>query len=342
MTILFIGDPHLKITRFELSLSFLKWVNALIVDLKPDWVVNLGDTFDTHAVTRSEIMSEFRNHLDVVMKHTKSKYFYLLGNHDMYKPNDSKYHALRAMDGIHPGRFFIIDKRTDIDNITFVPYMHNHQDFPKDTQEICIAHQTFVGADYGYTRPEVGVDAGLVSAEIIISGHIHKRQSFAKIHYVGTPFAQDAKDMDQIKGVMLFESSSYKQHFIQSPFPTWRNLLYTISPELSIDDIHLDIAANINKVDHWTIGITGHKAEILNYLNSKQYKDAVKDVDIKPKHNFIDTDKRKIKIDSLSMETIFTQYIDKVYSGNLDKDELKNLAVQVLNETRQQTSKSKM
>ena len=342
MKILFIGDPHLKITRFELSLSFLKWVNALIVDLKPDWVVNLGDTFDTHAVTRSEIMTEFRNHLNVVMKHTKSKYFYLLGNHDMYKPNDSKYHALRVMDGLFPERFFVIDKRTDVDNITFVPYMHDHQAFPKDTKEICIAHQTFVGADYGYTRPEVGVDAGLVSAELIISGHIHKRQSFGKVHYVGTPFAQDAKDMDQIKGVLWMDTSTYEQKFLQSPFPTWRNLNYILSNELSIEEVHENIKASINTKDHWTIGITGTKAEIMGYLNSNKYKQAVEGVDLKPKHVFTDTGKRKVKIDSLSMESIFTQYIDKVYSGNLDKSELKNMAVEVLNETRQQTAKLKM
>jgi DNA repair exonuclease SbcCD nuclease subunit len=322
-------------------MSFLKWLNITIQELQPDIVVNLGDTFDTHAVTRSEIMTEFRHHVDFVMDNTDAQYLYILGNHDTYKPNDSKYHALKPMMGIHE-RFRVIEKRFDLDNITFVPYIHNPANFPKDTKEICVAHQTFIGADYGYMRPEDGVDPELVCAELIISGHIHKRQNFGKVYYPGTPFAQDAKDMDQIKGIILLETTSYEQVFIPSPLPKWRHLAYIISPELSLEDIHLDIAANINVVDHWVLELTGTKTEIMGYLNSKKYLEAIKGVDIKPKHNFIDKDKRKIKIDSLSMETIFAQYIDKVYSGNLDKNKLKNIALEVLNETRQQGLKSKM
>lgn len=342
MKIVFSGDPHLKITKFELSLAFLKWINQVIIEQQPDWFVNLGDTFDTHAVTRSEIMSEFRAHLDFVMANTNASYIYVLGNHDTYKPNDRKYHALQTMVGLYPGRFIVVDKRMDIGNITLVPYMHNHQEFPKDTKEILIAHQTFVGADYGYMRPEVGVDAGLVSAELIISGHIHKRQNFGKVYYPGTPFAADAKDMDQIKGVMVLETDTYEQVFITSPFSHWRQLSFILSPEVTIGDVHEEILAKINERDHWTIGIKGTKSEILGYLNSSKYRDAVAGCDIKPKHEFIDTDKRKVKIESLSMETIFTEFIDKVYSGNLPKQELKTMAISLLNEARQVNSKQKM
>ena len=61
--ILFIGDPHLKINRFDLATKFLTWLDALIEKEKPDLVVNLGDTFDTHAVLRSEVMNIFMAHV---------------------------------------------------------------------------------------------------------------------------------------------------------------------------------------------------------------------------------------------------------------------------------------
>src|ERR1700680_1554966 len=90
---LFIGDPHLKINRFDLATSFLNWLNKLIEEQKPDLVVNLGDTFDTHAVLRSEVLNEFMKHVYGVLSQ-KIPYVYLVGNHDMYKPNDPKYHAM--------------------------------------------------------------------------------------------------------------------------------------------------------------------------------------------------------------------------------------------------------
>ena len=68
MKVLFIGDPHLKIGRFDLAVSFLTWLNKLIVEQKPDLVVNLGDTFDTHAVLRSEVLNEFMNHVYQVLR----------------------------------------------------------------------------------------------------------------------------------------------------------------------------------------------------------------------------------------------------------------------------------
>ncbi len=342
MKILFTGDPHLRHQRFELSLNFLKWINEVCVQHQPDWFVNLGDTFNDHAVVRTELQTEFRYHLDYIMENTNAKYIYILGNHDMSKPSDPKYHALRSMVGLYPERFIVVDKRMDIGNITLVPYMHNHQDFPKDTQEIVIAHQTFVGADYGFTRPEVGVDAGLVAAELIISGHIHKRQDFGKVYYPGTPFAADAKDMDQIKGVMCLDTDTYKQTFIPSPFPLWRHLAFVLSPEVTIGDCHNEIVTNINKVDHWVLDLTGTKSEIMGYLNSNKYRDAVEGCDIKPNHTFTDKDKRKVKIQSLSMETIFSEYVDKVYSGNLDKAQLKGMALEFLNQARQANSKQKM
>src|SRR6478736_5361700 len=119
--ILFVGDPHLKITRFELAKTFLSWLNTTIATIKPDLVVNLGDTFDTHAVVRSEIQNEFFGHVEYVCDTLGIPYVYLLGNHDMFKPNDSRYHALRSFKGAIPG-FTVIDEITELDGITYVPY----------------------------------------------------------------------------------------------------------------------------------------------------------------------------------------------------------------------------
>src|ERR1700677_95033 len=146
MRILFIGDPHLKINRFDLALQFLTWMNETVKVQKPDMVINLGDTFDTHAVVRTEIMKEFKDHVDFCLNHTSS-YYYILGNHDAYKPKDSKYHALQTM--TDNSKFIVIDKVVEGHGMTFIPYQSDVSKFPMNTQPICIAHQAFVGADFG-------------------------------------------------------------------------------------------------------------------------------------------------------------------------------------------------
>lgn len=339
MKILFIGDPHLKITRFDLAKQFLTWINEVIADYKPDVVVNLGDTFDTHAVLRSEIQGEFKRHI----KHTTSlgiRYFYILGNHDFYKPNSSEYHALESMEDLP--KFHVISKRTDFDGITMVPYLPDHTQFPKETQPILIAHQTFVGADYGYMRPEVGVDAGAVNADIIISGHIHVRQQFGKVIYPGTPYAQSVNDIDQTKGVYVFDTSTYEKEFIESPLPRWRGMKAEISQSFSIEDLHNDIFQYVDSKDHWVIEITGPKAEILSYLSSKNYSNLSKEKDIKVKTKFTDSKKQQIQIEALSMEHIVDEYMNKVYKGSLDKDKISSKALEILTKVRQAQAKARL
>lgn len=310
----------------------MEWVNKKVEEVKPDAVVNLGDTFDTHAVLRSEVKNVVMDHIEHCVKYSNSKkYFYILGNHDFYKPKSSKYHALK--DWKHFKSLCIIDERVDFPsmNITMLPYYPDHNDFPKDTLPICIAHQTFIGADYGYKREDVGVDADKVDAEIIISGHIHLKQEFGKVIYPGSPFSQSVNDIDQSKGIMLFDTDTYKTEFIQCPLPRWLSLEYEVSSGSTMQQIHEDIKENINDKDHWVIKITGPKAEIVAYQSSKDYKELIagKSVQIKP--TYTDKSKKKTQIKATSMESVIHEYFDKVYDGSIEKDKLLKKSIDILN-----------
>jgi DNA repair exonuclease SbcCD nuclease subunit len=231
--------------------------------------------------------------------------------------------------------FIVVDKRLDLDNITFIPFMPDHTKFPLDTKEICIAHQTFIGADYGYMRPDAGVDAATVQAEIIISGHIHTRQEFGKVIYPGTPYAQSVNDINQFKGVLIFDTETYDKKFIVSPLPRWLGQRYDISPTYSVDDLHEELKKTLTVGDHWTVEIAGPRAEIMGYLGTKKFK-TIKDkgIDLKVKTKFTDKDKRKIEIDALSMEHIIKEYTDKVYNGSIDKTVIIDKALEILNKVR--------
>jgi len=329
--VLFIGDPHLKINRFDLAMQFLQWVDGIISTHKPDLVVNLGDTFDTHAVVRSEILTEFLNH--VVSVNKTCPYIYLLGNHDMYKPSDNKYHALKHLKGKIKG-FTVVDELIDLHGMTFVPYVHDPENFPKQTLPICVAHQTFKGADFGDITTKDGVDANSIAgAEIIISGHIHKRQRLAsggpEVIYCGSPFSQSASDINQVKGVSIFDTDTLNEEFIVCPLPMWKGVKYQLDQSFSTVEMHEDLMQTLNNEDHWIIEITGPKAEILGYLGSKKGKSLTVGRDVKIKTVFTDKEKRQVRIEAVSLSSIVSQYIDKVYSGSIDKDLLKQKAHEV-------------
>lgn len=331
MRVLFVGDPHLKITRFDLAKQFLDWINLTIEQHRPDLVVNLGDTFDTHAVVRSEILTEFLQHVERVQK--VCPYVYLLGNHDMYRPNDNKYHALKHLKGKIKA-FDVVDEPKNIQGMTFVPYVHKPEDFPKQTLPICVAHQTFKGADFGDITTKDGVDASSIDgAQLIISGHIHKRQRMAsslnggpEVLYCGSPFSQSAADINQTKGVSIIDTNTYSEEFIVCPLPMWRGVKYELTPNFSTQDMHEDLMETLNDIDHWVVEITGPKAEIIGYLSSKKGKSLTVGRDLKIKTIFTDKEKRQVRIEATSLSSIVSDYIDKVYSGSIDKNILKEKA----------------
>lgn len=333
MKILFLGDPHLKIPRFDLAVQFLEWAADVAVKLSPDRVVNLGDTFDTHAVLHSPLQAEFKKHVKKICD-AGIHYDYILGNHDFYKPTSSKYHALQTMEGMHD-LFEVVDKRLDFDNVTMLPHIPDHKQFPKDTREILIAHQTFIGADYGYNRPDVGVDPDTINAEIIISGHIHMRQGFGKVMYPGTPYAQSVDDIDQFKGLILFDTETYQHKFIQSPLPMWRGVKIDLR-DGPISDLEFD------SKDHWVVEVTGPKAEVVAFRDSKEFKEAKKGCDVKFKPKFTDKEKRLVQIEAVSMDKIMTEWTEKVYQGSIDKSLIVNKALEILSRVRQQNAKVKL
>lgn len=331
MKTLFIGDIHLKITRFDLALKFLEWLDKVIVEVRPDMIINLGDSFNSHAILRSEILSVFRKHIDYAVGELNIPYYYILGNHDAFKPNDSRYHALQCMKDLYDD-FIIVDKRLDIDdlNITMLPYYHDGKDFPRQTNNICIAHQTFLGADFGYKKAVEGVEADEMSAEIIISGHIHLKQSFGKVVYPGSPYSQTVHDINQVKGLTLFNTEDYATSFISCPLPMWRMLKYEINKDYSVELMHDDLKNNLNLHDHWVLDVQGPKAEIITYLGSKAYKKIKTNCDLKVRTKFTDQIKNDVIIKATSIENILTEYIDKLYDGSLDKNLIKSKALDIL------------
>jgi DNA repair exonuclease SbcCD nuclease subunit len=235
---------------------------------------------------------------------------------------------MHGLDGLE-----VVDKRFDELNMSFVPYMPDHTKFPLDTNEICFAHQTFVGADYGYYRPDIGVDADKIKSELIISGHLHRKQQFGKVFYPGSVISKGVEDVDQIKGIHTLDTETYEIKFIPSPFPKWVGRKYELSPELSLKDVHEDLQ-NLSDEDVTVVEISGPRAEIVAYTSSEAWKKLKEIKTIRLDTKFIDSEKRMISIKSNSVEGIFDEYVEKVYNGSVDKMRLKQKAAEFFKKKR--------
>ena len=333
MMCLIIGDIHCKITNFLAGKRFLLWLNEVNYEYKPELIVHLGDFFDSHAVLRAEILSEYANHIQTLCDSPHSpSVVHVLGNHEFFKPNSSLYHALQALKNIHNG-YHVIDQTTDLLGMTFVPYQVDLASFPKDTKPICFAHQTFIGADFGHYRPDKGVDMDGVSADLIISGHVHKGQRVGKVFYPGSPFAQDANDIDQVKGVYIFDTDTYDFKFISTPLPRWCSCSFSSIDEagtLNIDTIHSELLSTLTVDDYWIINLKGPRVELIAYIESERFLNIKKLFNVRLRVKFIDKDKERIQIKALTSNDAVSQYIDKVYTGDLNKEILKNKAFELL------------
>ena len=339
MRIIFLGDPHLRINKFSLATQFLTWINKFIAEQKPDLVVNLGDSLDTHAVIRSEAINELMKHIYHVID-LGIPYVYLKGNHDQFSPKDSKYHALLPFkDRI--ANLYVVDEPQDLFGMTFVPYLADGKDFPKKTQPICVAHQTFLGADYGPVNALEGVDANTISADIIISGHIHKKHNLGKVVYVGSPYSQDASDANQIKGISTFDTDTFEFSFTETPMPSWRTLRFEISSETSTSEVHARLehaTSDRAQAFHYLLELTGPKAEVVAYIESANYLKLVKGLSIRLKTIFTDKERKKVSINAASMEQILSEFVDRVYDGSLDKEKVLQKAKEVLERVKSQAA----
>ena len=327
--ILCIGDLHLSHSRLELCSKVLKWIEEVIFQLNPDKIVYLGDVFDTHAVIRSECLCIWTNHLSSVLEYPV---YWICGNHEFFKPNDSTYNALIPFAAWNNKNLNVITTPTQLDGLGFIPYLTKDKSWPQVTHgftsKIIFTHNTFIGADFGFKRADEGIKLSDVTNELVISGHIHKRQLLENVTYPGTPYAWSAHDVDQKKGLMVLNSDTYEASFIESPFPTWQK----VEIELSKKDNLVIPKTN----DHIMIKLTGLRSDIKAFMTSEILEDFKKNnKSVSVSTVFLDsakTESKGISIKNTSLSEAVESYMSKLYKGSAPADLVKKEVLRLLGE----------
>lgn len=192
--VLTVGDVHATVSELDDCQALIDFVYQ-IAKTRDCSILFLGDLYDKHDAMSVRVMSFWRQAIKKLDKVSNVPVEIVLGNHDQSNTVDNHPNALEA----HYEGALVHDSAHDCtsDGIAYLPYQKDVDTFLIQAKilydkgaKTLICHQTFDGSQYEngfYAEDSVPIDGIVSKFDKVISGHIHLRQSFANIHYVGSP-----------------------------------------------------------------------------------------------------------------------------------------------------------
>ncbi len=330
-----IGDMHVVPSELEECQRVIDLVAATGGVLAKDHEVRflfLGDQHDTWGLVQSQVTSFWLSALKQLL--VWGEVWMLKGNHDQndLHPNDHALLPYKEIKGVHvvdQPQSMLIHKQV----IVMAPFYPDPKVFEKELQEFAeqeatlygledpvdrdfnylFCHQTFQDAlfENGFQTKD-GVDSvRLAHYRRIVSGHIHRAQSFGKVEYLGAPrwrHVDDAQMKERFITTFVIEPDQEKiSERLQTPTsPVCRKIVrcedvegqLSVFPEpfLKQEDYRL------------YVHIKGSRKYIEN--QSKYWKTNFPSV----KLNSTRVEKRDIKVrESMGVQAAFRNYIDNQY-----------------------------
>ena len=204
---LIVGDPHVKPDDLEDCERLLSYIKSIVTkDTSIQDIDFLGDMFHTMGVIHSEVLAFWTKWLyelsDICTVNV------IVGNHDQTPGKTA--HSLLPFKNTDPNNLKIYDKPATEGAISFLPYIHDNEEFVKAANEakgqVLYCHATFDGSQFetGYYA-KGGIDPDLVKQKLIISGHLHTSQNLdnGRILYPGSPRWLTASDANVDKHIWI-------------------------------------------------------------------------------------------------------------------------------------------
>ena len=279
-----IGDPHFKTkNRREMELFVQKTIEVA-KEYNPDFIVNLGDTLDTHEKIHVVPLTQSIQWMEEISK--IAPLYLIIGNHD--RPNNSDFlsefhpfHGLQCNENI-----FIVHQTLEVvintEKFIFVPYVPPGQflnalegtDYKNST--MIFAHQEFYGCQMGAIKSTEG-DVWDESYPLVVSGHIHDYQQIQdNIIYTGTPIQHTFGDVCK-KTISEYVIDKEDGGIIENRISlnvTKKKIIHTEINDIlsikSVDDLNFPENTLVKLVIH------GDQSKITSFKISNKYKEIFK------------------------------------------------------------------
>jgi len=191
-----------------------------------DTLFILGDWFDNRHLLDINVMNKS---IDLIFDLADIlPVYFMTGNHDIYKKNDTDVNSLAAFRFIPNVTIFEDPLIISNDNskILVLPWIGNgekEEAYAKANKaDYIFAHTDIAGFKYdnGFSIKKGARLQKLPGVKRLYSGHIHKRQEHRGSFYIGSPYPTKRSDIGNKKGVYMIDTETDAQEFI----------LNTISP----------------------------------------------------------------------------------------------------------------
>ena len=325
MKLLISGDPHGKANNLQVFQAYLEQLRKAWTENEVDYVVILGDLFNSHAIIRSEVLNVWSKYLDTILVH----HILIKGNHDETAPG-SNIHALVAFKD--KSDVTVIDETLELHNtnLVFMPFYKEFSKFQKNLPNkggILFCHQTFEGAQFenGFYCPNGFPIKSVANFNLVVCGDIHKEQQVGNVWYSGTPYQMNFNDAGEPKGVWLFDTETLERKKIRLDLPQ-----YFIKECQTMDDINdYFLGASLNG-KYKLILKTSHSA-VRAIQDSSEFRALKQKYQITLSPQYVDIEQKEIKIqDSVSPEKMMETYIADIMKTELNRDDLLERSLKIL------------
>lgn len=222
MKVLLIGDLHYRKDNLDIMTKLSQEILTVIDDRKPDMVIVLGDTEDTHERLYLKAHTDAVKFFNDIAK--RCPLVVLIGNHDRQNNSDfltdiHPYIGLKSHPNmtvvdttiwdrkntnfiyvpyVAPGRF-----NEALSKVEYYPFKNGIVNVDGEQPTFIFCHQEFQGCLMGSQTSTQG-DVWSAHLPQIFSGHIHEYQVLPKIVYVGTPYQSNYGESPDKALLMLY------------------------------------------------------------------------------------------------------------------------------------------
>ena len=226
--------------KFKNFMEFFQYFIDYVRDHadKDDVCIFCGDLFENRNIADLKYMSDA---FKAVRKLSKIVKTYLIsGNHDQYEKVNPEHTCLDMFENDNKN-ITVVKSPTLIkgDGILMLPFYNDNSQFvdmankyKSDNTNLLFCHAGFTGNSF-FTGPDSEcIDVNDVkSFEKVITGHIHARNIYKNIHFVGAPYQLDFSDVNFDRGFDVF-SVNQDGHIVKDEF-----VKNTMSPKYIVRNI---------------------------------------------------------------------------------------------------------
>ena len=292
-----------------------------------DILVHCGDVFED----RQNInVSSMRFAIQTFEKFASifRKVYVICGNHDVQNNTSNDVTSLDCLKYIEGVEVVKTPKRLAFSNATvgLVPWQSDNGKLVSDilgaNSDFIFCHADILGATMNASgiKSEHGIDVkSIKGVKNIYSGHIHRRQVYKGVTFVGSTYSMKREDIGNTKGVYSIDADSGESVFHQNNVsPMFVTLSYEDVKDGSSDDVRGSLGNNF--VDLYVDSDTAGSKGFQKFLGTLAVDSGAVDISVKLTDNgkdaVINNETGGIS-DGMTLEEMTDRYIDDM----LDYDE---------------------